>query len=352
MNSGFNANNMRGNMYSQGIISINARFDLLELNNRARVNAIDSPEYVKYGMKPTMDNEIITIQKYDLVFTCGTSSKNHIINGVGSSSVPVLSCLNGAYARVGRAANVKADPLPILGSNIKFVGIAMTDSNSSPMDGNRPVVTTTVQIGGTNTILNTGEAKICAGDIVCWDIPTPEELSNRSKRVGLHPEKAVLKTVPFHAVYKDFTNILEQNWGMVTPSDVITELKPDKNGLIRKMPQDNVCEFVSKMKYLVSYIYLVSRPDDTDIEPGVKNSDIAKTLLISPKSAQYVNDAYERVFPSTGRAGDPTDLQYKVFATKLLDAMMTAQTYFDDRIIGRAVSAAGKGEKFDIYLNR
>lgn len=190
----------------------------------------------------------------------------------------------------------------ILEENIDVIGISLVDANNHTTKGNRPISTTAVQIAGLNSIPNTSDKRILAGELITWEIPSSQEVARRKGRLGMHPDKVVLKTVPYKLSQESFLSIINQ---LSTKS--WAEIQNDK-----KIPV-HMMKFLNNLKQFVEGI------------PGVGVA------------------AWEDILADKGK---------KRFIYNLAKTFMELQESFDRRIIGRATSNAMPGEDFDIYLNR
>lgn len=341
-------NQMKGRMFQQQIISVNARYDNNELHNRRKVQAAGDSEYIIHNKKAVSDNDVVAIQKNELVFTNNKSGGSFAM-GIGSSAIPVLSNVNGLYVKKSKSLISKDKneeiikdegyKCSVLGDGINFVGISLTEANTNVEHGNRPISTVSVQIGGTNTIINTGQEPIHAGQLVFWEVPTADDVSKRPKRLGLASEKAVLKTVPFNALKGGFKNKM---------SSVLKSMADPKINSDNGTPIVASDIFANKMKCLIhASMYLATLKNPTEDEYKkfrsiiLGNSDYDTNVFSIFQGLEIDNQPVEP-------AGDAVN----TIVSSIIDIFMTMQHSFDNHLVGRAVSSAKKGEEFDIYLNR
>lgn len=320
----YGMNSQRGNAMIQQPITINARYDLDEIDNRQRIAAAANAGSKDYLIHKSLISErrgVTEIQPNELVFCTHNRSRSTASNGVGAASVPVLSTLNGCYKRssVKEQTRFMQRPNDLLSKNIEFVGIALTSANARAMKGNRPIGTTTVQIAGLNSIKNTGDKKILAGDLICWEIPSEYEVKNRPKRLGLDPEKVVLKTVPFKMMHKGLMSHLSH---VMTTHEHFSGTAPME-----------IVNFVQGLRKFITVVMLITKKEYT----GVAN---ITDEIIKENSEEYLDSAVN-TYTEFG-----THLKY------LLQPFIELQEEFDRRIIGRATSSCSVGEDFDIYLNK
>lgn len=307
--SSYGMNFQRGRTLIQEPITVNCRYDRDEIENRLRIGALtkngtSTMNFKVHDSPPTQNRELIEIQKNELVFITKNRSRVSANNGIGASSIPVLSTLNGCYKKLTneeKQMDIKKES--ILEENIDVIGISLVDANNHTTKGNRPISTTAVQIAGLNSIPNTSDKRILAGELITWEIPTSSEVARRKGRLGMHPDKVILKTVPYKLSQESFLSIInqlnERSW---------VDIQNDK-----KIPV-HMMRFLNNLKQFVEEI------------PGVGE------------------DAWDTIL-----AGDKAK---KSFIYNLAKTFMELQESFDRRIIGRATSNAMPGEDFDIYLNR
>lgn len=314
----FGINAQRGRAQIQEAITITGKYDKDEIDNRQRINALNQAKKLKgyqvYSKGASTDRDLIEIQKYELVYMCKNKSRIAANNGIGASSIPVLSTLNGAYHRMN--PSLKAQKLSedkVLAHNVEFVGIALTDANNHTVKkGNRPVSTTTIQIAGLNSITNNGVENIIAGDLVAWKVPDSNAVQNRKKKNGLSPDKVVLQPLP----YKNMQNVLG--------SELVESIvDAQATGFVPPY----AVNIVNGLMELCNVIDSGSSPSGTPLPP----LDDAKRNAIRTRFKNY---------------GDETNAA----VMKIMKGLLDTQLEYERHIIGRATSSAAPGEDFDIYL--
>lgn len=322
-------NSLKGSDYGQGVISIQTKYDHGEVINR-RLVAGNNKGYVYVGDKTldfgkvTDDRAVLEIQKRELVFMARNKPRISAVSGKNAPSISVLSNFNGAYAKT-TDNNTNLKELAKVEDNYEFVGIASTDANDFAKNtdangnyGTRAINVLTTQIGGTNSIINTGPVPILAGELICWRLPDKNDFLGRDKRLGLAPEKVVPMTVPLSHIHGGIYSALQDanTW--------VTSAPP--------MDASGIDGFVKTCtSFIIGTAILTSNELNKDVlyEEYMKNNTIPTFVPVSDI---------------------PKLLRLPI--ADLVKSFFQMQTWIDTHTIGRATSAAKKGQKFDILLRR
>ena len=168
-----------------GRVVYNAKRDFLE--TRKRKHKRGCAAVYEDGFGPP---ECHTIQQYELCMR--NKESQYLVWSPNDTDVTVFSCANGitlpsSEAKRGdKNANVAAKR-----RKLDFAGIA---SNRAIYDPNNSAneEALAVQVGGLQTIYNTGDEDIFAGDIVLWDMPTLDSRGEPTQRYPGIPRKKKL----------------------------------------------------------------------------------------------------------------------------------------------------------------
>ncbi len=150
-----------------GRVVYNGRRDFIETRKRKRKRGCVQV----YGDEFGPDPECHSIQQYEI---CMRNRSNPYLSwSPNDTDITVFSSANGITLTDAEAAAARAQgkPLPrAKREKLEFAGIASNRAiydpgNSANEEG------LAVQVGGLQTIYNTGDKDINAGDIVLWDMP-------------------------------------------------------------------------------------------------------------------------------------------------------------------------------------
>ena len=162
----------------QGEVSIQAKFDRRNLTLRMK-NVLDEGKFIMIDKNPlSLDNEASSVEIGELVF-----AQNDSIRGAGP--VSAFSAFNGLCI---------FRPIIFYENDLRFIGIARSRSTHCERDKDQHAIT--VQIKGLNTIVNTGNHNIVAGDKVIWRLPTKKEMLERNASASHIRSKLVPITEP------------------------------------------------------------------------------------------------------------------------------------------------------------
>lgn len=318
----YGINYQKGRTLIQEPITVSCRYDRDEIENRLRIGAmVKDPAlatgYETHASAPTENKDLIEIQKNELVFLTKNKSRVSANTGISASSIPVLSSLNGCYKKLNtREARTQENKESRLETNIEFIGISMVDANNYTTKNARPVSTTTVQIAGLNSIVNTGTKRILAGELVAWEVPTPHDVQGRKNRTGMNPEKVLLQTVPYKVYQEGFLSTLQR----------LSDKTWDQVSRDQNVPV-NMMKFIKGILFLAQLI--------------MKNNGNDQAMEMD------IGQVWNMHFgPSNDRQG-PAPMK---FLFNLVKTFMELQESFDRKIIGRATTSAIAGEDFDVYL--
>ena len=185
-----------------GRVVYNARRDFLE--TRSRKHGVKRGRTLVYANDKFGDPENHTIQQYEL---CMRNKRRKYQKWTPSDTdVQVFSSANGLQLTSeqqdempgeGRNVDNQADRVAKAEASLQFMGIA---SNRAIYDPRRNAneAHLAVQVGGLQTVYNTGDKTIYAGDIVLWAMPTLDAAGFPVRRIpGVPREKKLFATVPY-----------------------------------------------------------------------------------------------------------------------------------------------------------
>lgn len=153
---------------------INCRYDdFTTAKMRGKMGVADSNVF----LPPARSAECYDIKEQELLVTMKDNSSYH------DGYVHVLSCINGLDAKGKTREEVKEEVL----NRVQFVGLAQTEFHSDNKAYMEQGLVATV--GGVETILNDGEDDIHAGDLVAIDLNLNEGRFSQTRSRGIPREK-------------------------------------------------------------------------------------------------------------------------------------------------------------------
>ena len=196
----------------QANVVINGAFDRLEIASRVRQGGTKSPWNA-------MEDETHVIKRHDLVFKMRPKPSGMIGSSLGDPPLKLFGSANGLSVASGveeqlynqlkdralsRDEEIKIRRLLMnkLRGRLKWVGVALPDHD--PRRGDNQSVGMAVCVGGTQTVVNTGDKIINAFDTVMWDLPDfmNKDIGGRQTSGGVTPygapsTKATFQTKPY-----------------------------------------------------------------------------------------------------------------------------------------------------------
>lgn len=324
-----------GEEYTQGIVDTQTRFDLTEVYNRQKVKSNGS--YLKNDFDTCTDTDVTQIYKGDLVFMSLNKGRNNAGGGAGAK--PVLSHLNGHYVKLDEKDKTRAidddERSHLLSKNIEFVGIATTKANGvakKNSNNSRVVEGATVQIRGKNSILNTGDTRIVAGQRVLWEMPRKTNKIFNMRSDDRPSKKATLTTVPYKHYASELVEKLSDFGRAAQYTDGSGNPIPNPHKHLFDELKSELEDF-----YLFLVFLLTSDSDkfDDDFKKQAKESEVWKSIV--------------ETMVGTSGLGSTALVESKILA-RLLKALFRVIDDIDQRTIGIALSTADVGQKFDVIL--
>lgn len=287
---------------TQASVTIQCTHDFQEVNDRnACKDNLNDKSIVAYDVNRAYDSSV-GIRAKELVY-------QHVNARTGRSGIskaqPVMSVLNGMYARKNGNENV-VDIEEFLSTKIRFMGVACMDTVFG--DAATTQTQLTVRTRGTETIINYSTVPIKIGDMILWKIPNAAELKQiREFQQGKNEildntwqndQRVLLMTVPYDP---------SKLGGIDTMIDEMTS-----SVLKLQQPQQQQKPIDELVSAIQKHAPTAKKPTNTNQEEG--KTDIKKAL------GKLLNQAFEQ------------------------------RDRLDHRKIGRALSSAKPGQPFDILL--
>jgi len=322
---------LQGIISRQGVVTIQTQIDVPELLNRGKVAQRDQGYHV-HGVRHSMDDTVISISPYDLVYTMENAQKPIAFGGFANTAVPILSSLNGIYAIKNTYDNTNTykyseeEKLSRISEKIRFVGVALTPANPNPHDGRGTLTQVTTLTQGTVTLLNNGNAVIRCGDTLMWDIPTENDHNDKAKRYGHSEKKMTFKLVPRRSTRKVVQGSIKTNFD--------ANIQPVKN--------TKIDEFTVELRiFVLSVIY--------------------QTLVASSSTANLPTwesflSTYSAKFSTTDSTGTVVSKVLSAIkgneniSTEILELVLDVEEDFRRRIVGKALSYSRPGDPVDVFV--
>jgi hypothetical protein len=198
MSSGFDLPGITNPITHVGRVVYNAASDRQEIHKRklyARRGSGGSRQAV-YEKEKTLDDENFTIQPYEL---CVRNKNGNHVSRPNDTDIHVFSCANGMHV-----SGAGPDKKKRKRADLEFAGVASNRANYDPSNSTNEEMLA-VQVGGLQTMYNTGEEAIYAGDIVLWDMP---EGPPKKRIPGVPRDKKLFLTVSYKTALEEAKNVV------------------------------------------------------------------------------------------------------------------------------------------------
>ena len=252
-------------------------------------------------LPPARSAECYDVKEQELLVTMKDNSSYH------DGYVHVLSCINGLDAKGGTADQVKEDVL----NRVQFIGLAQTEFHSDNKAYMEQGLVATV--GGVETILNDGEDDINAGDLVAIDLNLNPGRFSTTRSRGIPREKIRFTVKRADDDLETIKKCLGKVCGGATGDPAAKRALSDK--------VKEVAELRKKR------------------QAQVKDSPEWQTAQTAYKTAQTEENGLRK---ACAMSGIKSALDMKKF--------LRLYRLHNDRIIGKAMSFARKGDRFEILL--
>ena len=227
MSSGFDLPGITNPITHVGRVVYNAASDHQEIHRRKQyARRGSSSRRTQIYEDRVLDDENFTIQPYEL---CMRNTNSKHVSAPNDTDIYVFSCANGMHApaaaegavadaiapdavdvaavimcvaAVASGVVVADDETPKTKTNnarkrkmpeLQFAGVASNRANYDPSNSTNEEMLA-VQVGGLQTMYNTGTKAINAGDIILWDLPEGPP----PKRIpGVPRDKKLFQTVSY-----------------------------------------------------------------------------------------------------------------------------------------------------------
>ena len=193
-----------------------------------------------------MNDGDFTIQPYEICMRNKTSK--YISGNPTDTDIHVFSSANGMLAERGASEGTVDDAvrkrrLESKEEEIAFAGIASNRAIYDP-DNNANEVMLAVQVGGLQTLYNTGPQDINAGDIVMWRMPPlAEDDSGRAAKrplvAGVNRSKLLFQTVSYKTAQRSLTEkvlaiLTAEGENGAKAGDIVATLNEQKSRVMGK----------------------------------------------------------------------------------------------------------------------
>ena len=284
---------------------INSRFDdFTTAKMRGKMGVSNGNSF----LPPARSAECYDVKEQELLVTMKDNASYH------DGYVHVLSCINGLDAKGSTAEEVKEDVL----NRVQFIGLAQTEFHSDNKAYMEQGLVATV--GGVETILNDGEDDIHAGDLVALDLNLNPGRFSQTRSRGIPREKirfTVKRADDDEAVIK---KCLAKACG--GPNTAQAKALDDANTVYQK-------KRAARKKALKN-----STNGNNEQDPAVQQARQEE------KDALKVVRDKEKACKGISSLGD----------TQAIKKFLKLYRLHNDRIIGKAMSFARKGDRFEILL--
>ena len=179
-----------------GRVVMNATRDGDETRKRKRQKRIGLPSL--YDKVPFTDEDQ-SVETYELCLRRSSKQGRHYLPS--DTDIHVFSQANDL--RPSNTANIppsnqvgyKASLKSAIMADLEFAGVASNRARYDPSNSSNEEMLA-VQIGGLQTMYNTGQFTINAGDLVLWDLPD-EDAKKRPRIRGINKSKLLFATIPY-----------------------------------------------------------------------------------------------------------------------------------------------------------
>ena len=188
---------------TQGRVAVNAVRDHQDTRIRQRDRRID-PTGTVFGERFADEDQSIEPHELCLMFTAAKGR-----NAVPSDTdFNVFSNANGLRPRKRSRGSTNETPekrrkrqRAALYEELQTAGIASNRARYDPTNtANEEMLA--IQIGGLQTIYNTGNLPINAGHVIVWELPENANSRDRPRIQGVEKSKLLFQTVPYEAAAK------------------------------------------------------------------------------------------------------------------------------------------------------
>ena len=172
-----------------GRVVYNAQRDSVETHRRRSKRGRDG----KTALYPNSDvnDENHSIQPYEL---CVRNKRAKLVRWApNDTDIHVFSSANGMYSWDGNK-----DP-GAKRATLQFAGVASNRAAYDPRN-NANEEHLAVQVGGLQTMYNTSNGEIHAGQVILWDMP--DQNAGKLKIPGVPKDKLLFQTVPYNSTEK------------------------------------------------------------------------------------------------------------------------------------------------------
>jgi len=192
-----------------GRVVYNAQRDSIETHQRKIAGRRESG---KSRFFPLENDEDLSIQPYEL---CLRNKKGlYVSHAPNDTDIHVFSSANGMFEY---SKGTKENKKKRKRDNLDFAGVAANRAIYDP-NNNANEAMLAVQVGGLQTMYNTGNGDIHAGDIVLWNLPDED---NRPRIPGVNRSKLLFAT----EAYKSST-------ASAAEKKAVADLKDDPEKLV------------------------------------------------------------------------------------------------------------------------
>lgn len=278
---------------------INCRFDDFSISKmRGKLGVTDPSSFVP----PARSSECYDIKEQEILVTMKENNSYH------DGHVHVLSCINGIDVKTANKMNANAVKEDIL-NRVQFIGLALTEFKSDNKAYMEQGLVATV--GGVETILNDGEDDINPGDLVELDLNFSAGRSSTTRNRGIPREKVRFCVKKADDDLTTIQKCMEQACG--TDANSLADLKAAKEAeKVARVARDKVDK---------------TDPSWAGLNATVQN---AKNEVIKKRKS-----CSARTIGSASQMKDFLKL-YRLH---------------NERVIGKAMSFARKGDRFEILLS-
>ena len=194
MSSGFDLPGITNPITHVGRVVYNAASDHQEIHRRKQyARRGSSSRRTQIYDDRVLDDENFTIQPYEL---CMRNTNSKHVSAPNDTDIYVFSCANGMHAPAaaeGAVADTPSTKRKRKMPELQFAGVASNRANYDPSNSTNEEMLA-VQVGGLQTMYNTGTKAINAGDIILWDLPEGPP----PKRIpGVPRDKKLFQTVSY-----------------------------------------------------------------------------------------------------------------------------------------------------------